>query len=641
MSKMGQISKEFQLSNEQRTSLLDEMRKVLIDANWHPENHALEIIIDKWVDSKGWLINMFSQHPNWNPDKFQIQFDQDFTRSIDLDTLEGVFSWAISEYGQFLIQTQIKIAGMTYSEIKRSIHKVLEIINLESCIRNEIGVSTRISVNGREDGYYENEYIRLNRILDRFQTDTIKCICDFNNYNYAISSERYEMKQKLEKFSNIIKNYFSENSDNLCPVDLCDNINELFSGTARERQKISKIIAKVFNKLGLDKIQDIRQVTHNGVVMDKDFGWQMKQAELGDAINPLKYARHTIISLNPIDYLTMSYGYRWTSCHCIDSKRDNRYSGEYCGGTVSYMLDPSSFIFYTVDSKYEGDEFELQDKMQRAVFAAGEDKLYEGRVYPDGRDGGDQGLAAQFRNVVQTVVADCLSVNNVWVNKKGTEPCKNAMISLGGLAYEDWKYCEDSNMSYLKGEGGNINTECFYINEEAIDIKTGDVNNDHSVLSEDGVMCERCGCRINLEDDDYVEIDGCYYCDYECAEEAGYRYCEDSMEWISEDEAYYDDYSGTWFEYIDDMIIINDYYFSCPEHAELYGFVYCSNTENWIIKSDSFEDNYTGEDFEWTDDSVETEDGHYYVNAKNSELDGYHLNANGDWVLNDEEEEAS
>lgn len=645
MNMMGDVKKEFELTDEQEQSILQEMKELLYEYDYEYTESALRTIIKKWAEQKGWIINLLSRNENWNADKFQIQFSYNYTRGVNYSALDSFLKWAESTIFKGI--KNLEIAGFNYRESDNALTRLTTVCDSICTInRNTLGLTANVTVNGMSASQVQAERNRIDRISTKLLDKTKRISSNYEEkYPKREIGERF---QNFQKFTKVIRKYFVDEpgteSAHLCTKELMNDINELFPDTAREGQKITKIIQKVCKVFNLDKIKDMQDVYHNGQFQSKDFGWNYQIAQLGDAINPLKFSRHTIISVNPIDYLTMSFGYNWSSCHSIDkggNRENHDYAGEYSAGTVSYMLDPSSIIFYTVNPEYDGNEFELQDKMQRCVFAIGQDKLYEGRVYPDGRDGGDQGLAAQFRTVMQKVIADALDVTNMWTNKKGCSKCREAMRSLGGCAYNDWAYYEDCNMSYLKN-GNEINETEFSINARPLSIITGYVHSEESNITGRGTNleeCPECGCTIDLDNDDYIEVDGRFFCCADCANEAGYEYCEDISEWT--DDFYCDDYTGEAFANTYDMVTFDGYHYSCPENAEADGWIYCINTDNWIREEDSHTDDYTGETFEWNDDCVETEDGKRYYCIENAEADGYIEDADGNWVLASEEEETA
>ena len=265
-----------------------------------------------------------------------------------------------------------------------------------------------------------------------------------------------------------------------------------------EGMKMSRAVNKVCTWLGINKHPEY----------NKEF------AKFADAINPLKIVRHTIISINPIDYLTMSFGNSWASCHTIDKKNtrgmDNSYEGMYSSGTVSYMLDGVSMVFYTVDASYNGNEYFFQDKINRNMFHYGNDKLIQGRVYPQCNDDGGNGIYKDFREIVQSVMAECLGIPNLWITKHGTSEIYPWVESYG-THYCDYTSFDQCCISRPKGIE---NEELVKIGHNPICIECG---YEHSVencinccRSNNTICCAACGEVI--DEDEAWYISGDYYC---------------------------------------------------------------------------------------------------------------------------------
>jgi hypothetical protein len=192
-------------------------------------------------------------------------------------------------------------------------------------------------------------------------------------------------------------------------------------------QKVSRIINKVCRMLGIDK--------------NPDYGKRI--AQLGDDINEMLIRRHTVISINPWDYLSMSFGDSWSNCSTIDKLNDRHinggehtYHGDSGSGTLSYMLDPSTVIYYMVDESYSGNEYELQPKTHRCLFYLGEDKMIQGRVYPKTNDG-DNTIYEEIRTIMQKVVSEMFKVNNLWTMKQGASAC-GSVTETYGTHYPDY-----------------------------------------------------------------------------------------------------------------------------------------------------------------------------------------------------------
>lgn len=450
----------------------------------------------------------------------------------------------------------------------------------------------------------------------------------------------------------------------LSAEEACD-INSYYpKAKVSEGLKITKAIQRLCKAMGLDKIKDIRPA-HENTDRLKDFGFNYQFQMLADAINPTKFKRITVISLNPLDYWGMSFGYKWASCHTIDKwhKRNNpdsshHYSGCYSAGTESYMLDKSSIIFYVVREDYEGNTYWDEDKMNRVVFCVNEDAsmILESRVYPDGRDGGDSSLAGQFRNNMQKVITDLWDLNNYWSVKKGTDICRQHTTT-DGQHFKDYYEYEDCNISFNKDECNNYPKirighdavcpgcgESHYGEKNIMCWNCGGEEND-----EDCVHCERCGSLIRLDHDEYVYVNDYYYCDGDCAREDGNEICWDDDEWYSNEDLYYCEDDGHWhneyhcyrddyddFYYSGDPYIrtYDSYVFSSEENAEAYGYVCEHFTGEWKRKDYLDYDNYHEE---WFDSShrnaICTEDGKYFIDDDSAEYAGYVETPYCEWIL--------
>jgi hypothetical protein len=344
-------------------------------------------------------------------------------------------------------------------------------------------------------------------------------------------------------------------------AEFVTKVNELFNIGATEGQKVSRIINKIGKSLECDKIKDIKPIWQNGEQREKDYGWNYYFAMLGDALNPIKISKYTVISINPMDYWTMSFGKGWASCHTIDKENVRRdkhnYEGCYSGGTESYMLDQTSVVFYTVDKNYVGEMWKA-DKGRRMMFhIANGDEFIFGRLYPDGRDGGETGLAAQFRNCIQKVLSDCTNESNLWTLQKGTEICAEKAYSYGSH-FKDYIRYKDCGYSLRKGKYsvGKINIGsagicpscgCETTNEQNIQCE--------SCADSYECYCERCGAGLYYDDAIYCEDNDYYYCDSDCADRDGVHYCSDDGCFHNENNCFCDDSDGDYYYDDTEMVI--------------------------------------------------------------------------------------
>lgn len=282
-----------------------------------------------------------------------------------------------------------------------------------------------------------------------------------------------------------IDDYIVERLDNISP-DL----------HAHKGQKMSRVVNKLLTYVGFNKLPDY----------NREF------AKYADALNPLQITRHTVLSVNPLDYLTMSFGNSWASCHTIDkeNKRNmpNSYEGMYSSGTVSYMLDKPSMVFYTVDASYNGNDFWNEPKINRQMFHWGEEKLVQGRLYPQDNDG-DNSVYTPYREIVQNIMSELFEFPNLWTVAKGTSAAGRYVCSYG-THYRDYDNYDNCTLSRIKG---SENEKYINVGHDPICIKCG---NEHDIQENISccarkVTCAECGCEIDEYEARY--IDGEYYCD--------------------------------------------------------------------------------------------------------------------------------
>ena len=122
----------------------------------------------------------------------------------------------------------------------------------------------------------------------------------------------------------------------------------------------------------------------------------------------------------------------------------NNYSGAYCGGTMSYMLDKTSFVTFV--HSFTPENIIEEGKIYRNMFHYGKNTLVQGRVYPQGNDGNTD-LYKVFRGFVQKELSPLIEVNNAWV-KSGTRP--SDVIYSRGVHYRDYTNFNSCNVSYPK-----------------------------------------------------------------------------------------------------------------------------------------------------------------------------------------------
>lgn len=269
-------------------------------------------------------------------------------------------------------------------------------------------------------------------------------------------------------------------------------------------QKTSRAVNKICKFLQLNKRED----------------YEREYAKYSDAINPLDQVRHTILSVNPVDYLLSSNGNSWSSCHTLDKNNPNGYSGCHCSGTMSYLLDGATMVYYQVDKEYDGNDLEFEPKIIRQLFHYKDGILVQGRLYPQCNDG-QNSLYTPIRAQIQKIIADCLVAPNLWRKKSGTRAC-GEVINSEGTHYRDYNYQNECSVSKIVKmiPKGRVDNRHMTVGHDIYCVKCGDYHTMESTL-----LCRDCqnaygnngehscyACGDIYDDDDMYVIDGHWYC---------------------------------------------------------------------------------------------------------------------------------
>lgn len=538
-----------ELRNE--TINLLEKYEIATGRNYQPTTEGVNAMLDVWEEEKCSLIEAMSRHPNYNG-RYQIVLDESFARKIDKSETYVFANFLCDNMKKFVTHAERIIP--TEKECRFGFcHDMEAFLGVELTVESDYGDNSF--------GVYEND----------FRWD--------GSYCELILSE--EGKMSYSEFS-ALKHFIWQFDSQYLENEQVDEVNERFPwAKIHYGAKTSRTILKICRHYEIDKLE----------------GFNQQYTRYADAVNPLNVTRWTIISVHPVDYLTMSFGNSWASCHTIDKTNirnmPSNYEGMYSGGTQSYMLDGTSVVVYIVDKSYKGDHFELEPKINRQMFHIGAEKIVQGRLYPQDNDSGSEEMYKQLREIVQRVFSQCFGWNNLWTVSKGTEAC-NKVIQSSGVHYRDYAHYSNCNVSFLKREDDSKNYEMIKVGHSEICPECGSSHYRENCIvcdeCSDGnmVTCNSCGASISQDDDDYISIDGdLYYCCPECAEREGYRYCDDGC-WHHEDDSdvLYDDYLGEWCYdpngYWEDRVKVCGYVFTCPEHANEYGFYYCSECGEWV-----------------------------------------------------------
>ena len=170
-----------------------------------------------------------------------------------------------------------------------------------------------------------------------------------------------------------------------------DHVGKLTDVDCEIGERTSRVIDKLCKAYDIDKHADYIAVF----------------APLADALNPISISHKAVLSLHPCDFLRMPAGDGWDS-HFRLGTHDNR--GNLIAGTLGYMNDAVSMVFYTVEETAKTPYYEAH-KANSQIFSYSNGALHQSRLYPNYTDEAAQTI---YRNIVQNVIAECLGEPNLW-----------------------------------------------------------------------------------------------------------------------------------------------------------------------------------------------------------------------------------
>lgn len=243
-----------------------------------------------------------------------------------------------------------------------------------------------------------------------------------------------------------------------------------------------------------------------------------------------------ILSINPADYLTMSVGTNWASCHILNpdfakTTHGNSYDGCYKAGTLSYMNDGTTAILYTVENLPEDlSLLPLERKQTRQCFYINQaaQTICQGRLYPYGGNDYRHNL---YAGIVKKKFSKLWNHDGEWREASIRDYFCTAN---GALHYPDYFHSSYAGgitgcNAFTTGKGMDTEVE---IGHAAYCLTCGDELDEESRINcsacdGDKHRCWNCE-ELHYEDemywcddvDDYV-CEDCVYTCHECGEHFG------------------------------------------------------------------------------------------------------------------------
>lgn len=406
--------------------LVDDVMSLLRENNHCCSEHGVCVLLDTYFTNKEPLIKLFMISKHYIGD-MRIVVEKEFDRQISSSDLRAFFANADEKFhtDEMLKYTDSK--GKTMMDYLMTGKTVFDITELPKA-KEQSDKSSKM-----RQFYYDNGATQLS--CEKMQK--------FRSYLAAFRNLAYlTLQNGLQLYAD-------------APV--------LNAGT-----KTSRAFNKICVHYGVHKLHpETTTVEENGTTIQKTtYPYDKVFAEYADLVSNLKRKMQFVISLNPLDYLTMSNGINWKSCHSI-------YDGCYKAGTISYMLDTTSIITFVV--KKINDDIHKIPKVYRQMYHYSDNLFVQSRLYPQGNDGATN-LYDQFRGYVIKEFSSLLRVNGEWTHKAGYDYCVKHINSIG-KHYTDY-YCRDD-------------TGIFYPTNKESDIQNFKMTVGHETI------CANCGRTFN------------------------------------------------------------------------------------------------------------------------------------------------
>lgn len=355
---------------------------------------------------------------------------------------------------------------VTEKEFERQIDS-REIYNFFDTFHNAIH-SEKLLVDKDNDNHCLADYLITNKnivnINNLTESDEQKQrLAKMRAFNY-VTQNTLESQTKYQYFATYMQhfaNIYTAKIMNDFSVDVENkNLPVLKKGT-----KTSRAFNAVCTHFGVDKLNpSVTTVTRNGKTTKKTvYPYDRVFAVYSDLVSDLVRKMRFVISLNPLDYLTMSFGVSWNSCHSISG-------GAYKGGCLSYMLDGTSMITFVISNNDDSPIHEIP-KLYRQMYHYEDNLFIQSRLYPQGNDGATD-LYAKFRGFVVEEFSDILKVDGAWRVENENYTCMNHIHS-EGVHYKDYNYRDDCSIFYPVAHSEDVKRKVMTIGHEGICVNCG------------------------------------------------------------------------------------------------------------------------------------------------------------------------
>lgn len=359
--------------------------------------------------------------------------------------------------------------------------------------------------------------------------DSLRKLSDYVLNHYYVDSDRwlataigdtlYDITEANDEQNGLITDYFLERFKSRAYYrTVSDSIQKMLKcGT-----KITRLVRKAFEELTLNtgKVVNATTLVDDGEDHRTRKSFDKYYARFADCLSELTVKKITVVSLSFLDFMTMSNGNSWSSCHFINSHgifhedSESSYRGAYKQGCLSYALDKPSFLLYTLPATFSGTDYYRCQKLTRMCCQYEYGVLITGKCYPSNNDA----LITRYRQMMQLIISQTTEIPNLWTFSKKTKKITAFVETAENSAhYCDYLYDQQKpTISFRKGIDIDID-HSMTIGHEGYCLHCGEPLEGHV---NDWLQCyehrrtKKCDCcdKRLKNDDEYHEINGKYYC---------------------------------------------------------------------------------------------------------------------------------
>ena len=346
--------------------------------------------------------------------------------------------------------------------------------------------------------------------------------------------------------------YSDESTSEVQKKEAIETIEKFFPKAYAKGKKKSKVLREICNQLG---------------IIDESKGSKFQElfALAADEVNSKLIDYVLFLTVNNSHFLSMSNpkhdsrGATMTSCHSFNS---TEY--EYNCGCSGYARDEVTLIAFTVKNPKDKESI-LNRKTSRCLFfyRPGSGVLLQSRMYLTKAGDSYGGVydvvvpeVKEYRELVQSVIAECEGFPNLWSTKKYADNAWHINIgeACGFGGYPDWKYSNfNAFLSIQKDKVKEIPSgyNPYNIGTYGLCISCGEETTQYLYCDDCDDRDEQYDCHCDCCDEDVSDVyeaymggNAIYVC--ESCKEDYFHYCDDCSDLTHEDDGNYYEGNGAW-----------------------------------------------------------------------------------------------